>query len=37
MPLELSKGYVHKWKQRENLLKIEITTSQGAKGSFDVV
>jgi hypothetical protein len=35
--LELSKKYVQKMKLRANLLKIEMTSSQGAKRSFGVV
>jgi hypothetical protein len=35
--IELSEKYVQKRKVRANLLKYEITTSQGAKGSFYVV
>jgi hypothetical protein len=35
--IELSVKYVQKKKLRANLLKTKITTSQGAKGSFDVV
>jgi hypothetical protein len=35
--VELSKNYTQKRKLRANFFKIEITTSQGAKGNFVVV
>jgi hypothetical protein len=37
LAIELFKKYVQKRKLRANFLKIEITTSQGAKDNFAVV